>query len=119
MFHSIRHPATILLNTIILPTMYGTHYVRVLESPHKYRKAGEGLLITRQELFNNEELPVETRLITDEAPEEYIENSAKEEGFDLVVIGTKGTHSKLNRILLGSVAQRVIKHAPCDVLIIK
>ena len=43
----------------------------------------------------------------------------KEEGFDLVVIGTKGIHSKLRQILLGSVAQRVVKNAPCDVLVVR
>ncbi len=85
----------------------------------KNRRNGDILLQERLGLFNNEELPVETRLISEEAPEEYIEKIVKEEGFDLVVIGTRGIHSKLNQLLLGTVAQRVAKHAPCDVLIIR
>lgn len=35
--------------------------------------------------------------------------------FDLVVIGTRG-RTGLSRILLGSVAEKIIRHAPCSVL---
>lgn len=35
--------------------------------------------------------------------------------FDLVVIGTRG-RTGLSRILLGSVAEKVVRHAPCSVL---
>jgi nucleotide-binding universal stress UspA family protein len=37
---------------------------------------------------------------------------------DLIVMGNKGK-SALDRILIGSVAEKVIRHAPCDVLIVK
>lgn len=40
---------------------------------------------------------------------------AKKEGYDLIVIGTHG-HTGLKHLLLGSVAERVVRLAPCPVL---
>jgi len=39
--------------------------------------------------------------------------------FDLVVLGSKGHHSQLKEILLGTVSTNVVKSAPCDILIVK
>lgn len=38
--------------------------------------------------------------------------------FDMVVLGTHG-HTGLKHLLLGSVAERVVRHAPCPVLTVR
>ncbi len=43
---------------------------------------------------------------------------AEELGADLVVMGTRG-HTGLKHVLLGSVAERTLRHAPCSVLTVK
>ena len=43
---------------------------------------------------------------------------AEEEGFDLVVLGSRGL-SGFQEFLLGSVSDRVVHHARCPVLIVK
>jgi universal stress protein A len=43
---------------------------------------------------------------------------AKRQRADLIVMGTHG-HGALAKILLGSVAERVISHAPCPVMTLK
>ena len=48
---------------------------------------------------------------------EEIVNYAKKEAIDLIVIGTHGFKG-LNRMLLGSVAEKVVKLAPCPVMTI-
>ena len=48
-------------------------------------------------------------------PFEEIVKVAEEERVDMIVMGTHG-RSGLNRVLLGSVAERVIRLAPCPVL---
>jgi nucleotide-binding universal stress UspA family protein len=62
---------------------------------------------------------VETRLIEDLSPSEYITKIVNEENFDLVVIGSKGHHSKIKEIFLGTVSSHVLKNASCDVLIVR
>jgi nucleotide-binding universal stress UspA family protein len=51
-------------------------------------------------------------------PYEEIVALARDERADLVVIGTRG-RSGLDRVLLGSVADRVVRLAPCPVLTVR
>jgi nucleotide-binding universal stress UspA family protein len=59
--------------------------------------------------------PVTFRLVHGSAADVVTELAAAE-GFDLVAVGTHG-HRGLRRIVLGSVAEAIIRHAPCSVLI--
>ena len=51
-------------------------------------------------------------------PFEEIVRVAQEEHADMIVMGTHG-RSGLNRVLLGSVAERVVRLAPCPVLTVR
>ena len=46
---------------------------------------------------------------------DVVEAFLKERNIDLVVLGTHGRHG-LNKLMLGSVAEQVFRHAPCPVL---
>jgi nucleotide-binding universal stress UspA family protein len=59
-------------------------------------------------------LPVERRL-EDGDPAETILRVAREEVANLIVLGTHG-RGALGKLLLGSVAERVVRRAPCPVL---
>lgn len=50
------------------------------------------------------------------SPRETIVAHAAQQGYDLIVIGRHG-RSRLARALLGSVAERVVRLAPCPVLV--
>ena len=52
------------------------------------------------------------------APHEEIVRTAEEEHADMIVMGTHG-RSGLNRMVLGSVAERVIRLARCPVLTVR
>jgi nucleotide-binding universal stress UspA family protein len=43
---------------------------------------------------------------------------ARREGFDLIVMGTHG-RTGLKHVVMGSVAERVLRAAPCPVLVVK
>jgi len=51
-------------------------------------------------------------------PFEQIVHLAKGTGMDLIVMGTYGRRGA-ERILIGSVAERVIEYSPCPVLVVK
>jgi nucleotide-binding universal stress UspA family protein len=51
-------------------------------------------------------------------PETAILEYARNWGADLIVVGSRD-RSLLERLLLGSVSQTVVKHSPCSVLVIK
>ncbi len=51
-------------------------------------------------------------------PWDCIVNRADKYGVDLIVIGTHG-RSGLKHLFLGSVAERVVRHAPCAVLVVR
>jgi nucleotide-binding universal stress UspA family protein len=50
------------------------------------------------------------------APTPVITHAAERGGHDLIAVGTHG-HGGFRRLLLGSVAEGVIRHAPCSVLV--
>ena len=62
-------------------------------------------------------LPVETRLIMG-APGPTIVQAAQDCRTDLIVMGSHG-RTGLYRLLMGSVAEHVMRYAPCPVLTIK
>ena len=62
-------------------------------------------------------VPVERRLLTG-SPADAILNLARAEHVDMIVIGTDGRRG-LSRLLMGSVAESVVRTAPCPVLTVK
>ena len=60
---------------------------------------------------------VMTRLLRGE-PWDQIVSVAREEAVDLIVMGTHG-RTGLRRALIGSVAERVVRHAPCTVMVVR
>ena len=62
-------------------------------------------------------LPVETQLWQGNTAEEILQ-AAKEIGCDLIVMGSHG-RSVMGRLLLGSVAEAVMRKADCPVLTVK
>ena len=63
------------------------------------------------------DIPCETVVHMGGKPHEFIVREAKERAIDLIVMGTHG-RTGVKRILMGSVAQNVIGHAPCPVLVV-
>jgi nucleotide-binding universal stress UspA family protein len=57
-------------------------------------------------------------LLADGIPAEEIVKVASDRGCDLIVMGTHG-RTGVGRLLLGSVAEEVMRKAPCPVLTLK
>ncbi len=81
------------------------------------RKAAENNLKSVKEISEKEGVKIE-ELILEGRPYEAIVNAAKEKRADLIVVGSHG-RTGLDRLLMGSVTERVIGHAECAVLVVK
>jgi nucleotide-binding universal stress UspA family protein len=71
-----------------------------------------------KELVKNAGLTCETRVEVGASPADNIVKYAEETKTDLIVMGHRGL-SGLDRFLVGSVAARVVAHAPCSVLVVR
>jgi nucleotide-binding universal stress UspA family protein len=69
------------------------------------------------ELARDAGVPVDTRVELG-APADVLCELAQQLGVDLIVIGARGL-STGSRWLLGSVSDRVVRHAPCPVMVVR
>jgi nucleotide-binding universal stress UspA family protein len=83
-----------------------------------YLQAGKKIIRNAEEMFKEAGIDVDARLVTFEDPAEFILQLVKDEGYDLVVIGNRAEHQS-ERYSLGSVTEKVARHAECPVLIVK
>ena len=84
------------------------------DEPARKQRAGEFL----SEFLKRHELTGLTELVQVGNPGIVISDYAKQSGAELVVMPSHGHHG-LRRILLGSVAERVLRHAECPVLVLR
>lgn len=64
------------------------------------------------------DLGAKTALVTGETTSHAIIDYAKESGIDLIVIGTHGRRG-LSHVVMGSVAEKIVRTAPCPVLTVR
>lgn len=80
-------------------------------------KGARDLLPLLREAELDSALSVELQVLNG-SPVEEICKTAKENACDLIVIATRG-HTGLKHFFLGSVAEQVVRHAPCPVLVVR
>lgn len=71
-----------------------------------------------RELYGGSDIDVTTDVRTGEAPAPEIVQYAAEENIDMIVVGTHGRRG-VRRIFLGSVAEEIVRSAPCPVYAIR
>jgi nucleotide-binding universal stress UspA family protein len=82
-----------------------------------YEESGRRILEKAAKILEFSGLTVETRLEHGQ-PVDTIVRLAKNEGFDLIILGNRGL-SPVRSLLLGSVSNGVSHHAKCPVLIVR
>ena len=107
-------PEPTTLTPPMIPAMTPAEVSKAVEAT---RKAGASILTDGEQKVKAEEVQVEKILEEGHTVQEIVK-TAKEGKFDLIVIGGRGI-SKIRELLLGSVTDGVIHHAPCPVLVIK
>ena len=100
---------------VLYPVAYGLPPVSAVDYESVAREsAGKAMEKLAAGLGN---LKVKVRVDAGAASQRICE-LAKTDGFDLIVLATHG-YTGLKHVLLGSTAERVVRHAPCAVLVVK
>ncbi|MCS7102325.1 MAG: universal stress protein [Candidatus Korarchaeum sp.] len=97
-----------------MPIVNPSEFIRLRDAESK---AAEELL-SRAEVMVREQGVEVGRMRREGHVVQEIVRAAKEGGYELIVMGTKGT-SGIKELLLGSVAEGVVRHAPCSVLVVR
>ncbi len=90
-----------------------------LVADKKFKKAEKSITKVK-ELAKKENVNINgiNGLVIIGSPYDAIANAAKEKGADLIVVGSHG-RTRLSRLLIGSVTERVLGLAECAVLVVK
>lgn len=83
----------------------------------KLSKEARNFLKNVKSRIEKENIVCKTIVRIERQPHEAIVNEAKKKNIDLIIIGTRGK-TKLEKMLVGSVAQKVIGTAPCPVMVV-
>ena len=83
------------------------------------RKIADSYLSGVEKIGKNSGVAVETKIIENQQSVVHaITEFAEKEGFDLIIMGTRG-RTGITKFLLGSVASGVLTYAPCPVLVVR
>lgn len=81
-------------------------------------QTGRKIIWDAEALFREEGVEVDARVVEYEDPAETILRVAKDEKYDLIVMGSRG-ETEVEVFSLGSIAEKITRHAECPVLIVK
>ncbi|MGE0395339.1 MAG: universal stress protein [Kofleriaceae bacterium] len=97
---------------VVEPIAYPPSFLADLASA-----AEAGLTRWKDEAIRHGATRISTKLLRGDAAHEIVE-LAKHDGFDLIIIGTHG-RTGLKHMFLGSVAEKVVRHASVPVLVVR
>jgi nucleotide-binding universal stress UspA family protein len=100
----------------VAPTMVETAIETYAESLATLESESRRMVDETAERFRAAGIPATAKVREGETAAEILDE-AKETAADLIILGSRGVGG-LSRLLLGSVARRVLVHAPCSVLIV-
>lgn len=98
-----------------IPAMYSVDITPEIKDA--LREDGRRILSISSALFKDSGIEPKTRLLFDEKAEEGILRLIAEDGYDLVIVGSRGLHATERRAL-GSTSMRVLEEAACPILIV-
>jgi nucleotide-binding universal stress UspA family protein len=83
------------------------------------KRRGEEFLEKAKGILKAEGIPAKTVLSSAVSAADEIIGLAEKKKFDLIVIGNRGLGGATTRFFMGSVALKVVNHAPCSIYVVK
>jgi nucleotide-binding universal stress UspA family protein len=98
------------------------HFSGCVKAVSVYEKGGEkkaeAVINEVRKVLESEGVKHDESLVNGSSPAKALVTAAKQENFDLIVVGSRGLGGKVS-MLLGSVSKQVVGNAYCDVLVVK
>jgi len=85
----------------------------------KMKARGEEVLEEAKKILTAEGVTAATVLSSSVSAADEIIDFAEREKTDLIIIGSRGLGGSTTRFFMGSVALKVVSHAPCNVYVVK
>jgi nucleotide-binding universal stress UspA family protein len=98
-------------------TSYSYDVLGSLEVFNKLEEDGKQSLAKSASIASDAGVTAKTILLTGDPAQGILDTAAKEEA-DLLIVGSRGTGT-LERLLMGSVSERVVRFSKCPVLVVK
>jgi nucleotide-binding universal stress UspA family protein len=98
-------------------TSYSYDVLGSLSVFNRLEEDGKDALAKCAEIASKAEVSSRTVLLSGD-PAQGILDTATKEGADLLIVGSRGTGT-LERLLIGSVSERVVRFSKCPVLVVK
>jgi nucleotide-binding universal stress UspA family protein len=92
-------------------------YMSSTSDEELYHRDEQRLAEARKEIAGQTQAPLDAQIVSG-SPHAEILKQARQGGYDLIVLASHG-RSGLGHAILGSVAEKVLRQAPCPVLIVK
>ncbi len=127
-FHAVAHhyqipvaPYTLLMPQVNL--LQSQQSIDQAALQRMYEEAGKAIIANGKKFLENLKLGIEGRvkyqLELEVSPEDFAIDYAKKNNIDLIIVGCKGHHSRARRVLMGTVAMKIVNEAPCQVLVVR
>lgn len=123
-FHSVEHHAIPSSDMVMAPSFAAPHIYSVSDPDIKrirevYEQNAKAIIDRAEEIFLDAGIEVDARLEPEYDPVSYIRELVKQGEVDLIILGSKGKHTLIGEILLGSVTEKVLRHVDCDIFIVR
>lgn len=102
---------------VLTPADTGGEIYHLPQSEDELRDEGEAVVEEAVALAANKGVEIDTEIKLGK-PDRHITKYAEENGFDQIIMGSHG-RSGISRILIGSVAERVVRRSPVAVTIVR
>ena len=107
------------LKEAITIAKYFSGFIKVVNVYEKgKKKEAEAAILVPEQNLEQEKVAHDNLLALGSNPAKTLVIMAKQENFDLIVVGCRGLGSKVS-MLLGSVSKQVVSDAYCNVLVVK
>jgi nucleotide-binding universal stress UspA family protein len=107
------------VDNVFAHAMAGEGYVAILPEVQQELETAARKRLDEQLIDNDPDKPATTPVVITSSTAAYaIVQYARDEHVDLIIMGTHG-RGPLSHLLMGSVAERVVRTAPCPVLTVR